>query len=609
MAFHDSLPLSKIYCHEIFFYSTLLFLITVTAQAQTFDFLDINNVRARINADGDLFWDEVGTASYEVPKGSGLHTIFASALWIGGFDDNHNLKVAAQTYRQSGSDFWPGPLDSVTANCDSNLNAQWNKVWKVSKEEIDTFIFENGNNFPNTNYIVPTSIQTWPGNGDSASLQDHILTPYIDVNSDGNYNYLDGDYPCIKGDQAVVFIINDACSAHGKSGGLPLHVEIHGMAYGFQSSDSILNNTIFLNYKIIYKGTTTNVNNTYIGNWTDFDLGNYLDDYIGCDVTRNMYYAYNGDENDEGITGYGFNPPAQGVVFLKGANADLNDGLDNNRDSCIDCTLYHTSSGDSIVPDSISPEQIAMSKFMYYSNNNDPVEGSPSTALDYYNYMRGIWRNGNILTYGGSGHGGGLGATADSCSFMFPGNSDPYFWGTNGMPEAPWDELTAGNPPGDRRGVASMGGFTLQPGKVVCIDYAYVFARADTGGRLASLDSLKSSVDHIRNFYDSHPELQTCGCTPQSFSSVPNINSVFSDVSIFPNPTSGKSVLQFALKESSKIIIQILDQTGRIIKSHSQKSSTGFNRLELNLENIAKGIYFVRIETERGSTILKLAIE
>ena len=74
--------------------------------------LDINNVRTTILNAGDMWWD-LSNGRYEIPKGSGKHSMFAGALWIGGYDDNGQLKVAGQTYRQSGTDYWPGPLDNV----------------------------------------------------------------------------------------------------------------------------------------------------------------------------------------------------------------------------------------------------------------------------------------------------------------------------------------------------------------------------------------------------------------------------------------------------------------------------------------------------------------
>ena len=75
--------------------------------------LDINNVRARLMTGGDMWWNiGEGVAAYEVPKGSGKSSQFAASCWIGGFDQQNQLKVAAQTYRQDGNDYWPGALDA-----------------------------------------------------------------------------------------------------------------------------------------------------------------------------------------------------------------------------------------------------------------------------------------------------------------------------------------------------------------------------------------------------------------------------------------------------------------------------------------------------------------
>ena len=78
-----------------------------TAQTE----LNINNVKTLIMAGGDMWWD-LNDAYYEIPNGSNKHSMFAGALWIGGLDDQDNLKVAAMTYRQDGNDFWPGPLNA-----------------------------------------------------------------------------------------------------------------------------------------------------------------------------------------------------------------------------------------------------------------------------------------------------------------------------------------------------------------------------------------------------------------------------------------------------------------------------------------------------------------
>ena len=52
-------------------------------------------------------------AQYRVPKDApdeelNKLRIFAGSIWLGGVDELGQLKVAAQTYRQTGADFWPG---------------------------------------------------------------------------------------------------------------------------------------------------------------------------------------------------------------------------------------------------------------------------------------------------------------------------------------------------------------------------------------------------------------------------------------------------------------------------------------------------------------------
>ena len=78
-------------------------------------YLDKNYVKARINTDNDKFWNIYGNnmASYEVPKGKGASAMFCNSIWIGGLDPGGQLHIAANTYKQNGRDFWPGPLDTT----------------------------------------------------------------------------------------------------------------------------------------------------------------------------------------------------------------------------------------------------------------------------------------------------------------------------------------------------------------------------------------------------------------------------------------------------------------------------------------------------------------
>src|SRR5690606_34237885 len=120
-----------------------------------------------------------------------------------GVEDGGNLKVAAMTYRQDGSDFWPGPLDVNTATTDDQICAPYDRIWDVKRQDVQKFIAyyecyvdpqcNPSDMFPG--YVIPTDIREWPGNRPDNSPEQ--LAPYFDRNGDGFYNVLDGDYPLV----------------------------------------------------------------------------------------------------------------------------------------------------------------------------------------------------------------------------------------------------------------------------------------------------------------------------------------------------------------------------------------------------------------------------
>jgi len=447
--------------------------------------LDVNNVRATIMGGGDMWWN-LSDPQYEIPKGGNKHSLFAGALWIGGVDDGGQLKVAAMTYRQGGNDFWSGPLNIDNATISADECDKWDKHFKIDRADVEEFVARNGD----PTYVIPASILEWPAHGDQSLGQDEFLAPFYDANGDGLYSPYDGDYPdynitgtndkaALFGDQTLWWVFNDKGNIHTETDVDPLGLEIHAQAFGF-SADNEVNDMTFYNYKIINRSTLP-LKETYFGQWVDPDLGFYLDDYVGCDVGLGLGFCYNGDAEDEGASGYGFNPPAIGVDFFQGPLADLNDGIDNDRDGTIDEI----------------GEQIIMSKFVYY-NNDDTDQGNPKGGVDFYNYLQGIWRDNSAMTYGGNGKGGSNGATNVECNFMFPGTSDDAF------PGQEWTEQTAGNEPADRRFVQSAGPFTLQPGAVNVITTGVIWARAKSGGQTASVQLLKIYDREAQALFDNN---------------------------------------------------------------------------------------------------------
>lgn len=429
--------------------------------------LDINNVRARILNGGDMWWDLNSVARYEIPKVSSesnairKNSLFAGAIWIGGLDPGGNLKVAAMTYRQSGSDYFPGPLDSVSANTESGRCKFYDKIYKINQDELVKF-----NEDPNE---ITDDIRDYPGSGDPSFKEAQNIAPYYDANGDGRYDNSTGtEYPVLdpfrpsdrngpedQPDQMLTFVYNDKGNIHSETSGIPIGLELVTTAFAFKTNDEI-NNMTFYKTKITNRSSDA-VRDCYFGQWVDADLGNYSDDYVGCDTSRDLGFCYNGDDDDEGILGYGVNPPSVGTDFFEG-------------------------------PRDANGNELGLAKFVYY-NNDFSVIGNPTLAEHYYGYLRGIWKDGSSVTYGGNGYN-----TGSKTDFMFP--DDP-------SEAAGWHEKSAGNTPGDRRYIQSSGPFTLEPGAVNYVTVGVVWARATTGGATGSLGLLRLASDKAQKLFNN----------------------------------------------------------------------------------------------------------
>jgi hypothetical protein len=320
--------------------------------------------------------------------------------------------------------------------------------------------------------------------------------------------------------------------------------------------------------------------NVYLGNWTDTDVGLYTDDFIGCDVGRSAYYGYNGATCDgTGGTGeYGCGPPAQGILMLQGPLADPGDGIDNNHNGVID-----------------EPgETWVMSKYLYYNDNFDTVNGNPVTDVNYYNYLRGKWKNGQPMTYGGNGIGGTL-----KCDYMYPGSSDPTGWGTNHVPQPLWSEVSVANTPGDRRGLGSYGPFTLSAGSQTCVDFAYTWAR-DTNN-ITSLNKLQTYTDTVRQYFTSHQLDQCIALGPNA---VPE-HMPKSNLLVYPNPCTNQLNLRFD-SGADVFKAEIFDYSGKLVLSMDHLNS-GEHVIDVSV--LSRGMYFIKVQNTKGMNCVKFIRE
>jgi len=421
--------------------------------------LDVNNVRARILNGGDMWWDLVAVAKYEIPKvtaANGIHvcSVFAGALWLGGYDQT-NLRLAAMTYRQNGSDFFPGPLDTSTGVTNAGECLRWDQIFQVTRQEVDNFLNEPG--------ATPASdILNWPGTGNAALGEAHFMAPYVNVSNSGYYNPSAGDYPNVPGDQNLWLIVNDKGNIHSETKADPIGVEVRTLCFAFATNDQI-NDMTFYEHTVINRGTTT-LSKTYFGQWVDPDLGYPYDDMVGCDTTRSMGYDYNGEDFDPTILGYGENPPIVGVRFFKGPYADPKPG--------------------------VAPHTLGISKFMYY-NNDFSVKGNPVGGQQYYNYLNGLWTDGHPIV--GSNDGYTPTNNSNTVNYMFPGNPQTGVG---------WTWKGSNIPFNDVRFIESSGTFTLLPGATNNVTTGVVWSRGTPGGATAPLPGLFLAGDYAKQLYD-----------------------------------------------------------------------------------------------------------
>ncbi len=534
-----------------------------------YNYLDINEVECPIQNDNAFFWDKINNvARYMVPKNSCVPkaAAFNSTLWIGGLDPGNNIHMSAQTYRQSGNDWWPGPLDTITASLDANTKMQFDTIWKINRSAINEFVLQyNLGNVSNHTYVVPNEILLWPAHGTANYAKN--MAPFIDHNNDGVYNPYDGDYPDMMGDQMLWWIMNDNYAPHHETGGIALGLEVRCKAYAFtcgsaSGSDEAINYTTFYSFEFINR-SDTDYHNVYVGEYLDPDLGYANNDYIGCRVENDYGFVYNGSNYDEGPVGYGYNPPMLSLAILKGPLADVGDGLDNNHNGVTD------------EPD----EKCMMNHFLYYENDFNAT-GNPRTAEDYYNYLHSLWLDGNHVTYGGDGYGGSV-------------NTDYMF---TGMPfDTGWTEASVTNLPGDRRLLISSGPFSLDKKSSKTLDYAVVYSRdaLHPNGLTTSIEKNNNDVLKIKNWYKttSFPCYYPVGIKEEMKNTLA--------IEVYPNPVNKKlTILNQGLSIRK---IKIYDLFGQL-----QDEST---RNEIDVSNLSPGIYFLELQTENGNFVKKFVKE
>jgi Secretion system C-terminal sorting domain len=450
-------------------------------------------------------------------------------------------------------------LDPTTGKI---LDQRWQDVWKVSKVQVQQFQQDFANNA--INFAAYPDIQSWPGNGNVWAGEDAQLAPYIDQDNDGIYDPLhDGDYPCFPGDQALWWVFNDD-GPHTESDGLPLGVQVENLSYIVDCNLSPCPDTA-LDYATFHHVEVTNhglldLHDMHLGMFYDFDLGNYSDDFVGSDSALGLSFVFNGDANDETVSGYGLNPPALGALVLPNGQIDHAGGS------------------------------------MYYENDFS-VTGNPETASQYYGYLQGVWKDGShLINNGHNGHQGS--GPGPATNFIYDG--DAGFCG--GAPVG-WTESSAGNQPFDRRLVQSFGPLSFPVGEEVVLDYALVYARQLSNDNLGSVCKLKADAALLKNWWVN--ELDK-GCFSLITATPDAQVAEVLGMQVYPNPNAGSFVLRLEQPSRHAIGVAMLNLQGQQVWQGSLPA--GGRTLQVETDGLPSGLYLLQVRDGGLQSMHKVVI-
>jgi len=430
--------------------------------------IDVNNVRARIPNNGELFYRSEPHL-YNVPKTTSSNALFASGIWIGG-QIGGQLYMAATRYGPY--EFWAGPLNE---SGDSPVDCSvFDHSYSIYRTDVDAYEAGGAATPDMVNWPTGLGAPTMDANGDMIDLLDQDLAGRVDRVID----LAAGERPAILGDQTIWWVMNDMGNTHDASGGLNMGIEVHGMVFAFDVAGDIGNAT-FYKYKLFYKGSVP-LENAYMSIFSDPDLGDAGDDYVGSDTTLGIGYVYNSDNSDIAGEGYGEAPPAVGYDFFQGP---------------IVPAPGETAFVSGVpVPDF---KNLKMTGFMFY-NNGGGVNEDPTTAEHYYDYMQMNWKNGESVTFGGNGF--NQNTTNEPTNFMYPGDPgtpNGEYWSER----VPCPGCTA-NPAADRRFVMTSGPFTINPGDVQEIVFGIPYGRGadnwDSVNAMRKADALAQAAFDVQ---------------------------------------------------------------------------------------------------------------
>jgi hypothetical protein len=458
-------------------------------------FLDINNifVPMRNNGISDIDINQQNSGLV-FPKGSGKTAAFTSGLlWGAKIPGDPQVRVGGTAYATG---LQPGAILANGTADDPTLEKY--RIYRVRPDV-----------YPGGPIVDLSGDAQLEGSSESAVRTQYELdwtewpadlgAPYFDADSNGTYDPT-VDIPGVPGaDQTLWFIANDLNPVNTADlyGASPMGIEAKVTYWAYNQSGA-LGNMYFRKYVLSNKGAQQDtLKDMYVSMWSDVDLGNAGDDFVGVDTVLSLQYCYNASATD--ATYAPLPPPAVGFDFFQGPLVDGVAGEDKNKNGVDDAEDFGIFNGQVVGPGKIN---LPMTAAYYFANGDpnigDPPQGDLDGSTQFYNFFQG--------KFGLSGQ-----------TFTDLVTGQPTTYALNGDPVARTGWLDGIQlPPGDRRQGSASGPFTLAPGETQEVVVAEICAGAIPGvDRLSAISLLKFYDQIAQVAYDNFFDLPTAPPAPE----------------------------------------------------------------------------------------------
>lgn len=469
--------------------------------------------------------------------------------------DRHNSRAHIYRVRK---DFDTAPDDSLIHDAAVTFNLPDSEV---TADLIETL---------RTNY--KRDWQEWPVD---------LGAPWYDRDRDGQWNP-EVDEPGIAGaDQVIWYVVNDLSKARTKQlfGSPPMGLEVQATVWAYKNQPHVGGQAIYKRYRLINKSAFP-IDSMYFGQFSETDIGDYADDFVGCDSVWQMGYAYNSPEPDKIFEALKMPSPAVAYILLQGPvvkkqGAQALQGFQATEDY----------------------ENLKMTSFWFHAT----AIGLPQPELGDYEQGT-VFINALLQGYAGLNWN-------DTRPFyhsywQYPPSGAPTKYPLNGDPVSLAGDVEGGWYAGNRNLMINTGPFSMQPGEMqeIVIGVLGGYGIENTRNALAVFD-LQQKAPYVHWLYQDMANFEApMGQRDTTRFIEPYIGpSHFYLGQNYPNPFNGGTHFKIDIPREMPVDLAVYNMLGQRVKTIFQGTlAQNVYPFEWQGQNsfgtkVSGGLYFIRL--------------